>query len=237
VRRSTSLVWPLRIPKVSRPKLTAPDPGSNEPWAKVTDNGPADVEHAVQTAHAAFQTYRSISPRTRAQWLFKWDALIREHKADLATLLVRETGKPYAEALGELDYSLTFTWWFAGEAERVQGTCFQPSAPNRRVFTIKQPLGVAVALVPWNFPTAMVLRKAAAALAAGCTMVIKPSPETPVTAMALAKLASEAGFPPGVLNVLPTSLENTPPLSEALCKHELVKKVTFTGMLCGGGRA
>lgn len=128
-----------------------------------------------------------------------------------------------------MDYALTFVSWFAGEAERIQGACFQPSAPNRRVFTLKQPLGVAVALVPWNFPVAMVLRKAGAALAAGCTMVVKPSPETPVTAMALAKLATEAGFPEGVLNVLPTSLENTPSLSETLCKHELVKKVTFTG--------
>jgi acyl-CoA reductase-like NAD-dependent aldehyde dehydrogenase len=159
----------------------------------------------------------------------KWDARIRDNIDDLATLLVYETGKPRTEARGELAYALTFVVWFAGEAERIQGTCFVPSAPNRRVFTIKQPLGVAVALVPWNFPIAMVLRKAGAALAAGCTMVVKPSPETPVTAMALARLAIEAGFPKGVLNVLPTSLANTPPLSEALCKHELVKKVTFTG--------
>lgn len=195
----------------------------------MTDNGAADVDAAVQNAHEAFQSYRKISPRTRGQWILRWDALMREHKADLATLLVYETGKPMYEALGEMDYSLTFTTWFASEAERVQGTCFVPSAPNRRVMTIKQPLGVAVALVPWNFPVAMILRKAAAALAAGCTMVVKPSPETPLTAMAVARLALEAGFPPGVLNVLPTSLANTPPLSEALCRHPLVKKVTFTG--------
>ena len=212
-----------------RHSLTLPDPGNGKLWAKVTDNAPEDVEVAVQTAHNAFQSFRKTSPRARAQWLLKWDALIKEHKADLATLLVYETGKPYNEAIGEMDYALTFVSWFAGEAERIQGACFQPSAPNRRVFTLKQPLGVAVALVPWNFPVAMVLRKAGAALAAGCTMVIKPSPETPVTAMALAKLATEAGFPDGVLNILPTSLENTPSLSETLCKHELVKKVTFTG--------
>lgn len=195
----------------------------------MTDNAAADVESAVHSAHDAFQSFRKTSPRSRAQWLVKWDSLIRENLADLATLLVYETGKPYAEARGELAYALTFVIWFAGEAERIQGTCFVPSAPNRRVFTIKQPLGVAVALVPWNFPVAMVLRKAGAALAAGCTMVVKPSPETPVTAMALAKLASEAGFPDGVLNVMPTSLANTPSLSETLCKHSLVKKVTFTG--------
>jgi acyl-CoA reductase-like NAD-dependent aldehyde dehydrogenase len=208
---------------------TSADPGTNKPWAKVADNSKDDVELAVQTAHKAFQSYRKTSPRARAQWLLKWDALIREHKADLATLVTYETGKPYIEAMGEMDYALTFIPWFAGEAERVQGTCFVPALPNRRVFTIKQPLGVAAALVPWNFPVAMVLRKASAALAAGCTMVVKPSPETPITAMALAKLATEAGFPEGVLNVLPTSNGNTPSLSEALCKHELVKKVTFTG--------
>ncbi|KAF5655816.1 succinate-semialdehyde dehydrogenase [Fusarium sp. NRRL 25303] len=205
------------------------DPGTNKPWTKVTNNSADDVDTTVRVAHKAFQSFKKTSPRARAQWLLRWDALIRKHKADLATLLVYETGKPYIEAIGEMDYSLTFVSWFAGEAERIQGTCFAPSAPDRRVVTIKQPLGVAVALVPWNFPVAMVLRKAAAALAAGCTMVVKPSPETPVTAMALAKLATEAGFPDGVLNVLPTSLENTPSLSQALCEHELVKKVTFTG--------
>ncbi|KAF4124669.1 Acyl-CoA reductase or other NAD-dependent aldehyde dehydrogenase, partial [Geosmithia morbida] len=210
-------------------RKSSPDPGTNKPWAKVADSGAADVDAAVQTAHEAFQSYRNISNRTRGQWILRWDALMREHKKDLATLLVYETGKPMYEAIGEMDYSLTFTAWFSSEAERIQGTCFVPSAPNRRVFTMKQPLGVAVALVPWNFPIAMVLRKAAAALAAGCTMVVKPSPETPITAMAVARLATEAGFPPGVLNVLPTSLSNTPSLSEALCTHPLVKKVTFTG--------
>ncbi|KAF5692934.1 succinate-semialdehyde dehydrogenase [Fusarium denticulatum] len=177
------------------------DPGTNKPWTKVTNNSADDVDATVRVAHKAFQSFKKTSPRARAQWLLKWDALIRDHKADLATLLVYETGKPYVEAIGEMDYF---------------NLCVMP-------------LGVAVALVPWNFPVAMVLRKAAAALAAGCTMVVKPSPETPVTAMALAKLATEAGFPDGVLNVLPTSLENTPSLSEALCKHDLVKKVTFTG--------
>ncbi|RKK80264.1 Succinate-semialdehyde dehydrogenase, mitochondrial [Fusarium oxysporum] len=234
LNRSDLLITDSYIQGQTKPALSGStfdviDPGTNKPWTKVTNNSADDVDATVRVAHNAFQSFKKTSPRARAQWLLKWDALIREHKADLATLLVYETGKPYVEAIGEMDYSLTFVSWFAGEAERIQGTCFAPSAPDRRVVTIKQPLGVAVALVPWNFPVAMVLRKAAAALAAGCTMVVKPSPETPVTAMALAKLASEAGFPDGVLNVLPTSLENTPSLSEALCKHDLVKKVTFTG--------
>jgi succinate-semialdehyde dehydrogenase len=187
------------------------------------------VDDAVKSSHEAFQEYRKLSPRTRAQLLFKWDALIRENRDDLATILTHETGKPKAEAYGEIDYSTGFTWWFAGEAERIQGTVFQPALQDRRIFTIKQPLGVAAALVPWNFPIAMVLRKAGAAFAAGCTMVVKPSPETPITALALAYLADKAGFPKGTLNILTTDLEKTPELSEALCRHDLVRKVSFTG--------
>ncbi|KAL0255013.1 hypothetical protein SLS55_009540 [Diplodia seriata] len=205
------------------------DPGTGKPWTSCPINDASDVDAAVQSAHSCFESYRKIPPRQRAQMLFKWDSLIRENRDDLATLLTYETGKPLAEAYGELDYSTGFTWWFAGEAERIQGTVFTPALPNRRVFTIKQPIGVAAALVPWNFPIAMVLRKASAALAAGCTMIVKPSPETPLTALTLAHLASEAGFPPGAFNVLTTDLEKTPELSEALTRHPLVKKVTFTG--------
>lgn len=112
-----------------------------------------DVENAVSSAHAAFLKYRTVTPKTRADLLSKWDALIRENKDDLATILVYETGKPLAEAYAELDYSASFTRWFSGEAERIQGTTFAPAIPGRRIITIKQPIGVAVALVPWNFPT------------------------------------------------------------------------------------
>ena len=123
------------------------------------DNSAADVPAAVEAAHAAFQMYQRVNPRTRAQWLLKWDSLIRENKEDLAYIITYETGKPLAESRGELEYALGFTWWFAGEAERIQGSIHTPSAPGRRVLTIKQPIGVAAALVPWNFPVAMVLRK------------------------------------------------------------------------------
>lgn len=125
-----------------------------------------DVDDAVQSSHKAFESYRYLNPRTRAQLLLKWHALILEARDDLATLLTHETGKPLAESFGEIDYASGFTWWFAGEAERIQGTVSTPAAPNRRLFTVKQPIGVAVALVPWNFPIAMILRKAGAALAA-----------------------------------------------------------------------
>lgn len=183
----------------------------------------------METAHAAFEEFRKVNPRQRAKWLLKWWELTTAARDDLAQIVTHETGKPLFEAYGELDYSLGFLWWFAGEAERIHGSVAVPAAPNRRLFTIKQPIGVAAALVPWNFPVAMVLRKVGAAMAAGCTMVVKPSPETPLSALALAELAKRAGIPAGVFNVLTTDLENTPSLSEALCKHPHVKKVTFTG--------
>ncbi|KAK2805612.1 hypothetical protein FQN50_006127 [Emmonsiellopsis sp. PD_5] len=217
------------VPAQDGKRFEVIDPGTGQPWASCPNNSAAEVPRTVELAHAAFNSYKKVNPRTRAQLLMKWDSLIRAARSDLAKILTHETGKPIAESYGEIDYALGFTWWFAGEAERIHGGIAVPSAPGRRVFTIKQPIGVAAALVPWNFPIAMVLRKAGAAFAAGCTMIVKPSPETPITTLVLAHLAQKAGFPPGVFNVLTTDLDNTPPLSEALCKHPLVKKVTFTG--------
>lgn len=175
-----------------------------------------------------------MNPRLRAEMLLQWHKLIKASRSDIATLVVYETGKPMAEALGEVDYALGFAWWFAGEAERIRGSIAQPSVSNRRTLVIKQPIGVSVALVPWNFPIAMIIRKAAAALAAGCSMIIKPSPETPLSSLALAELALQAGFPAGVLNVITTDEKCTPATSEALCKHALVRKVTFTGSTAVG---
>ncbi|TKA81644.1 hypothetical protein B0A49_00531 [Cryomyces minteri] len=205
------------------------DPGSGKVWASCPDMDASDVDEAVKAAHASFLTYRKVNPRVRAQRLLKWDQLIREHRDDIAKIVTYETGKPIAESQGEIDYALGFTWWFAGEAERIQGAIQTPAAPGRRVFTVKQPVGVAVALVPWNFPIAMILRKAGAALAAGCTMVVKPSPESPLSVLTLALLAERAGFSNGEFSVMTTSLANTPGLSEALCRHPNVRKVTFTG--------
>lgn len=205
------------------------DPGTGKPWTTSPDSEAQDVDAAVTSAHAAFEQYARYPPRRRAELLMAWHTRLVAARDDLAQVLVYETGKPLAEAYGELDYSLGFTWWFAGEADRVQGTVFSPALAGRRVLTLKQPVGVAAALCPWNFPIAMVLRKAGAALAAGCTMVVKPSPETPITTLCLAHLAARAGFPPGTLNVLTTSLANTPAVAEALCLHPRVNKVTFTG--------
>lgn len=166
--------------------------------------------------------------------LLEWHALITNAKEDIAKLVTYETGKPLTEARGEVDYALGFAWWFAGEAERIRGSIAIPSVSDRRTFVIKQPIGVCVALVPWNFPVAMIIRKVAAALAAGCSIIVKPSPETPLSVLALADLALKAGFPPGVFNVITTDNSNTPTVSEALCKHPLVRKVSFTGSTAVG---
>ncbi|KAJ4265278.1 hypothetical protein NW762_004563 [Fusarium torreyae] len=206
------------------------DPGTGEPWATCPDCTVADVEPAIASCYNTFQSYSKTTPRHRAKLLMKWHELILEAKEDLARILVHETGKTLAEARGEIDYALTFVWWFSGEADRGEhGTTMTCAIPGRRALTTKRPIGVAAALVPWNFPIALALRKAAAALAAGCTMVVKTSPETPLTAVSVAHLATRAGFPPGALNVLTTSLENTPAVAEALCLDPRVKKVSFTG--------
>ncbi|CAK1362656.1 uncharacterized protein RHO25_007088 [Cercospora beticola] len=194
------------------------DPGTGIVFASCPVNEPDDVDRYRISPHQSSHP-SSDSPHK----------LITDARSDIAKLVVYETGKPMAKALGEVDYALGFAWWFAGEAERVRGSIAQPSVSNRRTLVIKQPIGVSVALVPWNFPVAMVIRKVAAALAAGCTMIVKPSPETPLSTLALADLAIRAGFAPGVLNVITTDDKSTPGTSEALCKHPFVRKVTFTG--------
>lgn len=188
----------------------------------------------VTTSQAAFLKYRHVNPRVRAKQLLEWHRLITNSKEDIAKLVTYETGKPLTEARGEVDYALGFAWWFAGEAERIRGSIGIPSVSDRRTIVIKQAIGVCVALVPWNFPVAMIIRKVAAALAAGCSIIVKPSPETPLSVLALGDLALRAGFPPGVFNVITTDNDNTPAVSETLCKHDLVRKVTFTGSTAVG---
>lgn len=188
----------------------------------------------VRNAQEAFVDYANTNPRQRAKWLLEWYRLIEASREDLAKLIVYETGKPMVEARGEVDYANSFAWWFAGEAERVRGSVAQPAISDRRTFIIKQPIGVSVALIPWNFPVTMAIRKISAALAAGCSMIVKPSPETPLSILALADLATRSGFPKGVLNIITTDNANTPSVSEALCKHRDVRKVTFTGSTAVG---
>ncbi|KAF5529963.1 succinate-semialdehyde dehydrogenase [Fusarium mexicanum] len=221
-------------PSLCREIFDVEDPGSRAVFASCPINKVEDVDRYVTTSHAAFLKYRHVNPRERAKKLLEWHRLLTNAREDIAKLVTYETGKPLTEARGEVDYALGFAWWFAGEAERIRGSIAIPSVSDRRTFVIKQPIGVSVALVPWNFPVAMIIRKVAAALAAGCSMIVKPSPETPLSVMALADLALRAGFPPGVFNVITTDNVNTPSVSEALCKHSLVRKVTFTGSTAVG---
>ena len=205
------------------------DPGSNQVFASCPNNDVADVDQYVVSSQRAFEHYRKVNPRERAQMLLKWHQIITDAREDIAKIMTMETGKPITEAIGEVNYALGFAWWFAGEAERIRGSVGQPSISDRRTFVIKQPIGPCVSLVPWNFPVAMTIRKVAASLAAGCSMIVKPSPEAPLSVLALADLALRAGFPKGVFNVISTDNQNTPSVSERLCKHPLVRKVTFTG--------
>jgi succinate-semialdehyde dehydrogenase/glutarate-semialdehyde dehydrogenase len=185
-----------------------------------------DVEHAINAAHAAFAGWRATPAKVRAQTLRRWFELILQHRDDLATIMVSEQGKPLTEARGEIEYAASFIEWFAEEARRVYGDVVPSPWADRRMFTLKQPVGVAALITPWNFPAAMLTRKAGAALAAGCTVVAKPASQTPFTALALAELAQRAGLPPGVLNVVTGDAAT---IGNVLTSHPLVRKVSFTG--------
>jgi succinate-semialdehyde dehydrogenase/glutarate-semialdehyde dehydrogenase len=191
----------------------------------------ADTEHAIEAAHAAFPGWRNQTAKARAQLLRRWFDLILIHRDDLATIMVSEQGKPLAEARREIGYAASFIEWFAEEARRVYGDVVPSPWADRRMFTLRQPVGVAALITPWNFPAAMLTRKAGAALAAGCTVVAKPASQTPFTALALAELAQRAGFPPGVLNVVTGDAEA---IGRVLTTHPRVRKVSFTGSTAVG---
>jgi succinate-semialdehyde dehydrogenase/glutarate-semialdehyde dehydrogenase len=194
---------------------------------------PADVERAVEAAHAAFPGWRDLTAKARAQCLRRWFDLILAHRDDLAAIMVSEQGKPFAEAQGEIDYAASFVEWFAEEARRVYGDVTPSPWTDHRLFTLRRPLGVAALITPWNFPAAMLTRKAGAALAAGCTVVAKPASQTPFTALALAELAQRAGLPPGVLNVV---TGEAAVIGDALTAHPHVRKLSFTGSTAVGRR-
>ncbi|XP_077950336.1 succinate-semialdehyde dehydrogenase, mitochondrial isoform X5 [Gasterosteus aculeatus] len=170
----------------------------------------------------------------RSVVLRKWFDLMMLYKEELAQIITYECGKPMSESLGEVAYSASFLEWFSEEARRVYGDFVPSPAKDRKILLLKQPVGVASIITPWNFPSAMISRKAAAALAAGCTVVVKPAEDTPLSALALAELAEKAGVPPGVFNVVPCSRETTPAVGEVLCTDPLVAKISFTGSTATG---
>ena len=197
----------------------------------VPKHGAAEAKLAVEAAHRALPQWRTLSAKARSAILRRWFELIVEHAEDLARIMTAEQGKPLTEARGEVAYAASFIEWFAEEAKRVQGETLPGPTADKRLITVRQPVGVVGAVTPWNFPAAMITRKAGPALAVGCTMVLKPSELTPFSALALAALAQEAGVPPGVFNVV---VGDAPAIGEVLTQDPRVRKFTFTGSTAVG---
>ncbi|MFM2643190.1 NAD-dependent succinate-semialdehyde dehydrogenase [Vibrio chagasii] len=186
-----------------------------------------ELDSTIKRAHIAQKEWAKVPAKTRAALLNNWYKLILENKDDLARLMTMEQGKPLAEAAGEVVYGASFIEWFAEEAKRTYGDSIPSTAADKRLITIKQPIGVACAITPWNFPVAMITRKAAPALAAGCSFIVKPSDETPLSAFAVVKLAYQAGIPEDLIQVV---LGNSPEqIGELFTSHPLIKKISFTG--------
>jgi succinate-semialdehyde dehydrogenase/glutarate-semialdehyde dehydrogenase len=208
-------------------RFAVTDPASGSSLAEVADCGEAEARLAIEAAHAAFPPWKKKTAKERAQILRKWFDLIMANQEDLARLMTAEQGKPLAESRGEVAYGAAFIEWFAEEAKRIYGDVIPTNAAGRRIVVLKEPIGVVAAITPWNFPIAMITRKCAPALAAGCTVVIKPPSETPLCALALAELSLRAGLPKGVLNVVPTS--HAAKVGGELTGNPLVRKFSFTG--------
>ena len=203
------------------------NPADGSVLTRVPEQGVAETRHAIEAAYAAWPQWRSKTAKQRSVILRRWYELIVENKDDLAKILTAEQGKPLAESTGEVVYGASFIEWFAEEAKRVYGDVIPTPLSDRRIIVIKQSIGVVGCITPWNFPIAMITRKAGPALAAGCPIVIKPAPETPLSALALAELAEQAGIPAGVFNIITTTHSKETGLE--LTKNSLVRKFSFTG--------
>jgi succinate-semialdehyde dehydrogenase/glutarate-semialdehyde dehydrogenase len=190
--------------------LDVTDPATGACIAQVPDSGAGEARSAVDAAHAAFAGWRKVPAKQRAQIIKRWNDLVLANQDDLGKLVSREQGKPLAEGKGEIAYAASYIEWFAEEATRANGDFIPAPLPGRRMFALREPVGVVAAITPWNFPAAMIARKIAPALAAGCTVVCKPAEDTPLTSLALVALAEQAGVPPGVLNIVTASRERTP---------------------------
>jgi succinate-semialdehyde dehydrogenase / glutarate-semialdehyde dehydrogenase len=202
------------------------NPATGQEVAKLPSLGAEQTTAAIEAANRALPAWRGLAAKERSRILRRWFDLVTEHTDDLAAIITLEEGKPLAEAKGEVAYAASFIEWFSEEAKRVRGDVFDGPTAARRIVVLKEPVGVCAAITPWNFPAAMITRKAAPALAAGCTMVVKPAEQTPITALALAELAERAGIPAGVFNVVVGKARTIGP---ELTGSPIVRKVTFTG--------
>ncbi|GAA0984146.1 NAD-dependent succinate-semialdehyde dehydrogenase [Acrocarpospora macrocephala] len=207
------------------------DPATGRLLATLPKISRSETAEAIRAAHRAWPQWRALTGKQRSGVLRRWFELVRAATDDLARLIVHEEGKPFAEAVGEVNYAASFLEWFAEEAKRVTGDVIAAPEAGRRIVVLKEPVGVCAAITPWNFPAAMITRKAGPALAAGCTMVLKPAEQTPLTALALADLADRAGVPPGVFNVV---VGDPIEIGAELTSNSLVRKLTFTGSTAVG---
>lgn len=205
------------------------NPASNEIIAQVSNLDASDADRAIAAANAAFPKWRDITGKERAGLMRKWFDLILQNKDDLAILMTLEQGKPLTESAGEIVYGASFIEWFAEEAKRVSGTIPTTIWGDKRFMVLKQAVGVCVAITPWNFPNAMITRKIAPAMAAGCTIVIKPAEQTPLSALALAELAIRAGIPAGVMNIVTADADQSVAIGKTLCASPIVRHLSFTG--------
>lgn len=211
---------------VSGDTLKVVNPATNAVIGYVPNMGQVETEMAIKAAEAALPAWRALTAKERGAKLRRWFELLNENSDDLALLMTTEQGKPLAEAKGEVTYAASFIEWFAEEAKRIYGDTIPGHQGDKRLIVIKQPVGVTAAITPWNFPAAMITRKAAPALAAGCTMVVKPAHQTPFTALAMAELAKRAGIPAGVFSVLTGDAVQ---IGNEMCANPIVRKLSFTG--------
>ena len=214
---------------LTAPRLDVTNPATGAVITSVPDSGAAEARAALDAAHAAFPTWRKVPAKQRAAIIKRWNDLVLAHQDDLGALISLEQGKPLAEGKGEVAYAASYIEWFGEEATRMNGEVIPAPVPGRRMFALKEPVGVVAAITPWNFPAAMIARKIAPALAAGCTVVCKPAEDTPLTSLALVQLAHEAGVPAGVLNIVTASRQNTPAVVDVWLDDSRVRKITFTG--------
>ncbi len=205
------------------------DPATGQKLVDVANLGAADADAAIAAANAAWPEWRKRTAKQRAAILHAWYDLLMQNADDLARIMTAEQGKPLAEARGEVAYGASFVEWFAEEGRRIYGETIPTTDANKRYLVIKQPIGVCAAITPWNFPIAMITRKVAPALAAGCTVIIKPAEQTPLSALAVAELAQRAGMPPGVLNILTADSQRSIEIGEVLCASDVVRHLSFTG--------
>ena len=205
------------------------NPATGETLAELPRLGAAETGRAIEAAAAALPAWKARPAKDRARVLQRLAALMDEHEDELASLMVLEQGKPLAEARAEIGYALSFYEWFSEEAKRLEGAVIPSPWPDKRVLATREPIGVTAGITPWNFPSAMVTRKSAPALAVGCTMVLKPAEQTPLSALVIAALAEEAGVPPGVFSVVTGDASDAPVIGGELTSNPLVRKLGFTG--------